>query len=47
LLVETKDLLEFILGEETSEQTKKLHWACITANKYASVRDGPGFYTTE
>jgi 3-hydroxyacyl-CoA dehydrogenase/enoyl-CoA hydratase/3-hydroxybutyryl-CoA epimerase len=46
--VEQMDLLEIILGEETSEQTKKLALGLASQlNKVPLVvRDGPGFYTS-
>jgi len=46
--VEQMDLLEIILGEETSEQTKKLALGLGSRlNKVPLVvRDGPGFYTS-
>jgi 3-hydroxyacyl-CoA dehydrogenase / enoyl-CoA hydratase / 3-hydroxybutyryl-CoA epimerase len=46
--VEQMDLLEIILGEETSEQTKKLALGLGSQlNKVPLVvRDGPGFYTS-
>jgi 3-hydroxyacyl-CoA dehydrogenase / enoyl-CoA hydratase / 3-hydroxybutyryl-CoA epimerase len=46
--VEQMDLLEIILGQETSEQTKKLALGLASQlNKVPLVvRDGPGFYTS-
>ena len=46
--VEQMDLLEIILGEETSEQTKRLALGLTSQlNKVPLVvRDGPGFYTS-
>jgi 3-hydroxyacyl-CoA dehydrogenase/enoyl-CoA hydratase/3-hydroxybutyryl-CoA epimerase len=46
--VEQMDLLEIILGEKTSEQTKKLALGLASQlNKIPLVvRDGPGFYTS-
>src|SRR6202011_4317059 len=44
--VEQMDLLEIIVGEETSEQTKKLASGLASHLKKVPlvVRDGPGFY---
>jgi 3-hydroxyacyl-CoA dehydrogenase/enoyl-CoA hydratase/3-hydroxybutyryl-CoA epimerase len=46
--VEQMDLLEIILGQETSDQTKKLALGLASRlNKVPLVvRDGPGFYTS-
>ena len=46
--VEQMDLLEIILGQETSDQTKKVALGLASRLKKVPlvVRDGPGFYTS-